>query len=656
MSEMHELQTQLLGAFFEESFEGLERLETGLLRLEGEGAPRETIDDIFRAAHSLKGAAGTFGFGAVTEIAHAMETVLDRIRASGVTPTPEVAALLLEAVDGLRQTLEAHHEGRQPDLTPLSPTMKRLAALGSLPMATEAARPVAAAAQGWRITFRPHPGLLRTGNDPARLLRELERLGPTKITVDARELPRLCDLAPEECHLSWTIELSAAVAKGTLDEIFSWVEGDCDLALTPILPPPPAGAAEAPAARAEGHEVALASIRIGIDKVDLLMNMVGELVITQSMLGELDEDGPLDLARRGRLREGLSQLARNTRALQESVMRLRSMPMSVVFNRFPRLVHDLSRQLGKKVELRLQGQSTELDKTVLEKLGDPLIHLVRNSLDHGLERPEDRVAAGKPETGVLTLAAHHRGGDIVVEVADDGRGLDPAKILARARERGLVPDELPDGRPLSDAEIRALIFAPGFSTAAAVTDLSGRGVGMDVVRRNVRELGGEVTVDSEVGQGTRIALRLPLTLAIIDGQLVRVGRFPYVIPLLAIVESVQIERHLVKHVVGEHDVYRLRNELVPMVPLSDILGGLGGGAPAADDAGLLVVVECEGRRVGLVVAEILGLQQIVVKSLEANYERVPGLAGATILGDGNVAFILDIPGLSKLVRRPGRTH
>jgi two-component system chemotaxis sensor kinase CheA len=376
-----------------------------------------------------------------------------------------------------------------------------------------------------------------------------------------------------------------------------------------------------------------------------LMNMVGELVITQSMLGELEDDRPLDSARMAHLREGLGQLARNTRALQESVMRLRSMPMSVVFNRFPRLVHDLGRQLDKKVELVVAGQGTELDKTVLEKLGDPLVHLVRNSLDHGLEGPAERVAAGKSEIGTLSLTASHRGGDIVVEVADDGRGIDCDRILKKARERGLVA---PDASP-SHGEVLDLIFAPGLSTASAVTDLSGRGVGMDVVRGNVRTLGGDVTVSSERGQGTRISLRLPLTLAIVDGQLIRVGNLPYVIPLLAIVETVQVQRSLQKRLHGRCDVYRLRDELVPMVSLADLLGIT---TSSRTDEPLLVIVEAEGRRMGLVVDELQGQQQVVVKSLEANYERIAGLAGATILGDGNVAFILDVAGLAKLVNRP----
>jgi two-component system chemotaxis sensor kinase CheA len=322
-------------------------------------------------------------------------------------------------------------------------------------------------------------------------------------------------------------------------------------------------------------------------------------------------------------------------------MRLRSMPMSVVFNRFPRLVHDLGRQLDKKVDLQVTGQNTELDKTVLEKLGDPLVHLVRNSLDHGLEGPAERVAAGKSEVGTLSLKASHRGGDIVVEVADDGRGIDRDRILKKARERGLIAQ---DGSP-SDAEVLDLIFAPGLSTAAAVTDVSGRGVGMDVVRGNVRALGGDVTVASERSRGTRISLRLPLTLAIVDGQLIRVGHLPYVIPLLAIVETVQVQRSLQKRLHGHCDVYRLRDELVPMVGLAELLG-----IPSVHSENpLLVIVEADGRRMGLVVDELQGQQQVVVKSLEANYERIAGLAGATILGDGNVAFILDVSGLAKLV-------
>ena len=378
------------------------------------------------------------------------------------------------------------------------------------------------------------------------------------------------------------------------------------------------------------------------------MNMVGELVITQSMLGGLDDAGPFDDARLARLREGLSQLARNSRALQESVMRLRSVPVSVVFNRFPRLVHDLSRHLGKRVELAISGQNTELDKTVLEKLGDPLVHLVRNSLDHGFEMPDERAAAGKSPCGRLSLSAFHRGGDIVVEVEDDGRGLDNDRILRKARERGIVAHDVTP----SPQEIAELIFSPGFSTAEVVTDVSGRGVGMDVVRRNVRSLGGDIGVESVRGRGTKITLRLPLTLAIIDGQLVRVGEHSYVVPLLTIVESVQIAAGRLKSVAGGGVVYRVRDQLVPVVdlgrhPRRHTVGGAARGR-------LLVLVEADGRRVGLVVDELQGQQQVVIKSLETNCGRIEGLAGATILGDGSVAFILDMVGLVRLARQGTR--
>jgi two-component system chemotaxis sensor kinase CheA len=410
----------------------------------------------------------------------------------------------------------------------------------------------------------------------------------------------------------------------------------------------PATTATAPKAEAEAGsrrgEESLGSIRVGVDKIDMLMNMVGELVITQSILGEFDGETELDLQRLGRIREGLSQLARNTRALQESVMRLRSVPISAVFNRFPRLVHDLSRQLGKTVELKISGETTELDKTVLEKLGDPLVHLVRNSLDHGLETPEARSARNKPETGTLRLHAFHRGGDIVVEVSDDGRGLDAEKILARARERGLVgPDE-----KLTEAQIQALIFAPGFSTAEAVTDLSGRGVGMDVVLRNVTSLGGAIQVESTPGHGTRVQMRLPLTLAIIDGQVIRLGSHSYVLPLLSIVESLQIESTWSSRMAGGGEVYRLRDQIIPIVDLRAVLG-LGGDGEASAER-LMVVVEGDGQSMGLVVDELQAQQQVVVKSLEPNLGRVDGLAGATVLGDGNVALILDVPGLAKQMR------
>jgi two-component system chemotaxis sensor kinase CheA len=651
---LDDLQLQLRGTFLEESFENLQRLETGLLALDQCGPHDAIVADIFRAAHSIKGAAGTFGFVRLAELAHAMETLLDETR-SGLRPvTPALTALLLESVDSLRGTLDAAKAEREPDLPAHQALCARLTAA-----ALERPPAVAAAASspgaGFTIEFAPNEHLLRTGNDPVRLFRELARLGPLTARVDTGALPAWDQLDPEDCHLRWTLSLRTSAGQVEVAEIFAWVIGDCELNIAPLeLPasgagPSPAKATVPPARpsadTARRSDEGLGSIRVSVDKIDMLMNMVGELVITQSMLGELEGEGELDARRLGRIREGLSQLARNTRALQESVMRLRSIPIGVAFNRFPRLVHDLSRQLGKTIDLQITGETTELDKTVLEKLSDPLIHLVRNSLDHGIEPTEERRTAGKPEAGTLRLDAHHRGGDIIVEVSDDGRGLDTEKLLRRARERQLVgPDEV-----LSEAQIRNLIFAPGFSTAEQVTDLSGRGVGMDVVQRNVKALGGEITVDSTPGRGTRVQLRLPLTLAIIDGQVIRVGEHSYVLPLLSIVESVQIDTRRVNRLDGVQEIYRLRDEIIPIVDLRAALGTAAG--PAQDADRLMVVVEGDGQSLGLLVDELQAQQQVVVKSLETNFGRVEGLAGATILGDGNVAFILDVAGLVGHLRR-----
>ncbi len=390
------------------------------------------------------------------------------------------------------------------------------------------------------------------------------------------------------------------------------------------------------------------SIRVDIAKVDSLINLVGELVITQSMLGQFDDDStPTNFAK---LREGLAQLERNTRELQESVMRIRMLPISFSFNRFPRLVRDLSSKLGKEVELRIIGEQTELDKTVLEKIGDPLVHLVRNSLDHGIETPDTRMTAGKPAYGTLTLAARHEGGNIVIEIVDDGAGINTDILLAKARERGIVGAD----ETMSEEAIRDLIFHPGFSTAKEVSDVSGRGVGMDVVRRNIKELGGVIELESTVGVGTTIRIRLPLTLAILDGQLVRVGNQTYIVPLVSIIESLQATSDRVKSVAGSAELYRLRGEYIPIIRLYELFGVEA--QSTVLEQGLLVVVEGEGRRACIFVDELLGQQQVVIKSLETNYRKVDGISGATILGDGTVAMIIDAGGVIGLARKEQAGH
>lgn len=660
-----DIQQQLMGTFFEEAIEALTQIESGLLALEkcqdDPNLIHELVNDVFRAAHSIKGGAATFGLTQIAEVAHHAETLLDRLRSGSMKPNAQTTALLLTSVDTLRALVQwsstgdsAAAPGTEQLCSELDAAAQQLGGASVRDRASDPAQPAEARKARYQIKFVPKPDMLTTGNDAVRLLRELTMLGNTKVVADVSRLPGLRELELTKCYLGWTVELEGQVTRAQIDEVFSWVDDDAEIKIEEVVEARASDKAAA-ASGERAHEPAArapeassdrdgGSIRVSVSKLDMLMNMVGELVITQSILGELEGDGPIDVKRLASLRDGLALLARNTRALQESVMSLRSMPIGTVLSRFPRLVHDLSRQLGKQVELKLSGQTTEVDKTVLEKLGDPLTHLVRNSLDHGIEKPELRRARGKPETGVLSIRAFHRGGDIVVELEDDGGGLDLVKILARAKERGLVgPDD-----QLNDDQIRELIFAPGFSTADTVSDVSGRGVGMDVVRRNIKAIGGQIQMSSVQGQGTRTTLRLPLTLAIIDGQLVGVGSYTYVVPLLSILESVEINRARVSQFEGKLPLYRLRDDLVPIVSLGAVLGVTSGRISL--DSGLLVVVETDGERLGLLVDELQAQQQVVVKSLETNYEHVEGLAGATILGDGSIALILDVQGIARLAR------
>jgi len=644
----------LLATFLEESFEGLDRAEAGLLQLADEPDP-EVIGDLFRAIHSIKGGAGAFGVNEVTDLAHVMENLLDDLR-SGASPTRAICAALLAGVDELRATLRAPQAGRSSRAAIHQAICAQLvASRGSHAAAAEPATPMAGqgALAAWIVEFAPHPGLMQTGNDPLRIVRELVELGG-EVTAELGRLPALELLDPTEIYLGWRIRVPGAATRSQLDEVFAWVDGECELVIA--REPAAGGAGDARAAAAapiaRGVEdpgpspSSLSSVRVGIDKIDLLMNMVGELVITQSMLGELDGEGAVGSERAAQIREGLLLLARNTRALQESVVRLRSMPVGVVFARLPRLVHDTSHKLGKRVELETSGQGTELDKTVLEKLGDPLTHIVRNSVDHGIESPADRLAAGKPVHGTIRLHAEHRGSAIVIEVSDDGRGLDYNRILEVAKSRGLVA---PDAQ-LRDDEIAKLVFAPGFSTASTISDVSGRGVGMDVVWRHLKEVGGDVHIESTPGRGTRTTLRVPLTLAIIDGQLIRVAEQCYVMPLLSIVETVELDPARLKRL-GSQEVYRVRDQVVPVIDLGVAFGLRAHGEATSR---LMMIVEADDFQLGLIVDELLAQQQIVVKSLETNFGRVDGLAGATILGDGRVAFIVDVVALTRGVRRGGR--
>ncbi|MCP4040569.1 MAG: chemotaxis protein CheA, partial [Gammaproteobacteria bacterium] len=636
----------------------------------------EEINTIFRAAHSIKGGAGTFGFMDVSNFTHVMETLLDEMRSEKRDVTQESVNLLLESVDCLREMLTAVQADDEIDHQRVANLKAQLEALlhgESVPSQISGAQSSVQDSEpqtqnisnGWRIKFKPEAYMLRTGNDPLRMFRELAALGELTTEVDVEMLPSFDSLDPEEVHLSWELILQSGCSRDEITEVFSWVEDDCKLDIEPLEGKVPSTPEMVPAnqelvpvsapvekrigdrrsvtdrrksdRRGKEAGTQAQSIRVDVDKVDSLINLVGELVITQSMLSQFREG--VDPSQLERLSEGLAQLERNTRDMQESVMQIRMLPIKFSFSRFPRLVHDLSGKLGKQVELKLVGEQTELDKTVMEKIGDPLVHLVRNSLDHGIEVPDVRVAAGKPATGVLQLIAYHEGGNIAIEIHDDGAGLNTEKILSKAREKGLVgDDEVP-----SDEQINMLVFHPGFSTADHVSDVSGRGVGMDVVQKNIKDLGGRVEVESQRGQGSVFRIRLPLTLAILDGQLVRVGRETYVVPLVSIIESLQVLPSQVNTVAGGTEVYKLRDEYIPVMRLAEEFDIRADSKKLEN--GLLVVVEAERQKVGIFVDDLLGQQQVVIKSLETNYQRVKGMSGATILGDGNVALILDVPGL-----------
>ncbi len=684
---------QFHDAFFDESYEALDTMEASLLKLTL-GAPEpELIGTIFRVAHSIKGGSATFGFSEVASFTHTCETLLDELRGNRMQVTRHITDLLLKSVDVMRdmlrgvQTKEPIDAQRVADLQfdlELAIVQKNAApevlqpATPVVEKAPPAASSATSAAHRWRIQFRPHPQLFVHGNDPLRMLRELSELGEIDFKLDAANLPSLDLLDPESCYFAWDLTVETDATRDVVDQVFDWAEGDCDLKIVdeyastsatraPAAVPVPAVAAPSTAAdnvvniaaaqkpavetpkpttsndHGESPKQGLgdgSSIRVSTEKIDELMNTVGELVITQSMLSQLGTkvSGPVA----EQLRSGLAQLERNMRELQESVMRVRMLPISFVFSRFPRMVRDLSQRLAKHVDLKVTGEQTELDKTVLEKIGDPLVHLVRNSVDHGVEMPDVRVAAGKPATGTVFLEAYHKGGNITIEVGDDGGGLHKDRILAKARSRGLIgPNDT-----LTDDQIYELIFLAGFSTAEQTTDISGRGVGMDVVRRNIKELGGTIEVRSTLGKGSRFIITLPLTLAIVDGQSVAVGTETYIVPLITIIESLQLKPGMVNRVAGQGEVFWFREGYVPVVRLHEVFGL----RPRATQLheGLIMVVEGEGKRVGLFVDDLLGQQQVVIKSLETNFRRVDGVSGATILGDGAVALILDVPGLIRV--------
>lgn len=632
---------QFAQAFFVEAAELLADAEQYLLRLDPDEPSLDEINAIFRAAHSIKGGAATFGFEALTETTHLLESHLDRARQGELAITSAIVDVFLETKDALQQQVAAYAAGNEPDAAAVSVICERLRQLSGLaatPHPTAQAQAAVAAAAlrkgSVEVTFER-----LTAKDRELLLAELANLGS------------VLDVAGEGETLKVLLETSCETGDITAVCCFLIEEDQIRYRLGDQAPdnavvartgsegepaPEQHGRASTKQAGGGGKE---SSIRVDVPKVDKLINLVGELVITQAMLAEAAS--VLDPVLYERLLGGLGHLERNALDLQEAVMSIRMMPMDSVFSRYPRLIRDVSGKLGKQVHLETYGKETELDKGLIERIVDPLTHLVRNSLDHGIEPPEQRAATGKPATGRLLLSAQHRGGNIVIEVSDDGAGLNREKILAKAVQQGLpVSDSMPDD------EVWQLIFAPGFSTAEVVTDISGRGVGMDVVKRNIQEMGGQVEVSSKAGQGTTTRIILPLTLAILNGMSVRVGKEIYILPLNYVVESLQPSAENLHSLTGDREVIRVRGDYLPLIALHRVF--LVPGAKEDPLQGILIIVQAGDARFALLVDELVGQHQVVVKNLETNYRRVPGISAATILGDGSVALIVDVAAMQRL--------
>ncbi len=703
--------------FFQECEEQLSELETGLLAMEQGDSDPETINAVFRAVHSIKGGAGAFSLDPLVRFAHVFETTLDDVRAGKLAATNTVVKVMLQAADVLADHVRAARDGGTVEDARSAALAQALEALGVPNMASADPAPVIEApivpsapepqtgeddlmgdlaftpltvdvgqplsSPAWVLKFRAKPSLYAKANDTALLLRELARLGQVELLLDASDLPNLADLDPEGAYLTWVITLTTDRSEADIRDVFEFVDGDCDLSLTPrpsgvepsVLaqdaePVGPEGAEadvmaliqqakaitiETPSQVAKPVNIptpqaantgtapsdpnaaaaAQATIRVDLDRVDRLIDLVGELVINQAMLAQrVAESG---VSRSSNIAMGLDDLEHLTRDIQDSVMAIRAQPVKSVFQRMPRLVREVAAMTGKQVRLVTEGEGTEVDKTVIECLTDPITHMIRNAIDHGLESTEARTRAGKPAEGIVRLTAAHRSGRIVIEVSDDGKGIDRPRVQQIAIDKGLIDP----AATLSDEEIDNLIFMPGFSTANAVSNISGRGVGMDVVKRSIQALGGRIAIISRPGQGSTFTLSLPLTLAVLDGMVVSVCEHTLVAPLTAIIESLLPKREDVRAMGPDAHVIAIRDSYTPLIDVGVVLGYRK--TPLDPTQGVALLVEGEGgSRAALMVDAIQGQRQVVIKSLEANYRQVESIAAATILGDGRVALILDV--------------
>ena len=660
-----------VAAFRIEAGELLDQIEQGLLDLGHRLDDRDLVDEVFRGLHTLKGSGAMFGFDALAEFTHHCETAFDRVRKGLAPATQELVAVILSARDHMRALIEGNGSGLEATgAAILAELQAAIDGASDSPPAVEPAGavpvvPVAAAGSGsgWRLSFRLPADAMANGTNPLMLLDELRELGECRIVARTDKVPPLADLVPTECHIGWDVELRGDISRADIDDVFIFVMDDMELSVTPLEAAADDGPGAAPVAGADGSAAVQGvappvlaaidsaapgkspaatpsaapksgeSVRVPAERLDELMDRVGELVIVQSRLSQLASGQASASGNELALRSISEEIERLAGELRDTMMVLRMVPVASLFSRFRRLVHDLARETGKTIALSTEGETTEVDKTMIERLADPMVHLIRNACDHGLETPQDRLAAGKPAAGQVHLSAHQAGGEVLITIRDDGRGIDRERVRAKAEVQGLIqPDQA-----ISDHDLLQMIFHPGFSTAAQVTNLSGRGVGMDVVKRTIESLRGTIDVTSKPGEGSTVVLRIPLTLAIIDGLLVRVGEGRYVIPLGAVEECLELSLEEDLRSRGRSFI-TLRDRLVPFLRLREIFDT--GTRP--DPHQKIVVIATGAERVGLVVDQIIGSHQTVIKSMSPLHRDVATFAGATILGDGGVALILDV--------------
>lgn len=664
--------SQFYDTFFAEALDNLADLESGLLDAE---TGEIDMDSIFRAAHSIKGGAGTFGFTEVADFTHVVESVLQNARDGILILTEPVTNELLRSIDVISELIAAAKEGRTADSSIKNDVFEALSAFMGQTLTQEVENKKFDDDNSenehifYSVKFTPHLNMSQTGSDPINMFRELQETCTFNAKCNTDEIPDLNNIEVHNMYLSWHIELETDVTQDIIEDAFIFVEDEADIEIEKIagltLSSPEdvknndikaettsnptlisSSTKKEPVVKKSSSETAF--IRIAVDKVDSLINLVGELVTTNAMV-KLQTNG-LDDEENRNLHSAVSEMTTHTRNLQEGIMGIRMMPIDFAFSRFPRMVRDTSQKLNKKINFITEGGATELDRIVIEKISDPLTHLVRNSIDHGIEIPEKRVAAGKPEEGEILLHAYYKGGNVIIDIKDDGKGLDRDTILQKAIDKGLTTKDA----ILTDNEIYSFIFNNGFSTAKEVTDVSGRGVGMDVVARNIKALNGAINISSKAGIGTVFSISLPLTLAIVDGMATKVGTQTYVIPLLNIIESIRPDLNTIKTLNNNVEMIQIRGEYLPLLRLKQTFTVEHPKGVDELDKGIAVIVESEHSKMAIFVDKLLGEQQVVIKSLESNYKSVEGISGATILGDGNVALILDLPGIVRLSQREGR--